>query len=120
MKTFFTTTLIYFSLGISCVFGAFVPEVIICAEDFVVTTHDNPDFFTSAVYNAESEVIAFTTTEDISLIQIFDDEGNMTFQLPIMSDVVMLNKNLFKKGNYKLGFIIEGKNDVYFSSININ
>ncbi len=119
MKTIITI-LLYCTLGVSSTLSAFVPEVVICSDDFVVTTHANPDFFTSAVYNADSEVIAFTTNEDISLLQIFDDEGNMNFQLPVMSDVVMLNKNLFKKGNYKLGFIIEGKNDVYFSSININ
>jgi len=118
MKTLLPLILIL-CFNISGIASSIIPEVIICSEEVEVTTYGDPDFFKSAVYNVESEVIAFTTTYDISILQIFDNQGNMTFQLPVMSNNVLINKNLFKKGKYKLGFVAEGDNRIYFSSIAI-
>lgn len=116
MKTLISL-LLFISFSIADLSAGIVPEVLICSEDVKVVTYESPDFFKSAVYNLDSEVIAFTTTSDISVLQIYDDEGNMNFQLPVMSNNVLINKNLFKKGNYKLGFLVEGNNQIYFSSI---
>jgi len=76
-------------------------------------------FIASIEYDADSQNLAFTTTTDISVLQIFNAEGNLEFQLPVMSDIVKINKNLFNTGKYKLGFVLEGDSEVHLTEITI-
>ena len=43
----------------------------------------------------------------------------MEFQLPVMSNNVQINKNLFGQGQYKLGFILEGQSEIHFTDVTI-
>jgi len=80
---------------------------------------DNLEVLESADYNADNETLDFTTKSDISMIQIFDLDGTMVFQLPVMSNYVQINKNLFDKGSHKLGFIMQGTNQIHFTHVTI-
>lgn len=75
--------------------------------------------FESASFDAESEHLTFTTNDDISVIQIFDEAGNLEFQLPVMSNQVKINKNLFGQGTFELGFLIQGDSQVHFSKVTV-
>ena len=74
----------------------------------------------SSSYESAEENLVFTTEANISVIQIFNEEGALEFQLPVMSNQVKLNKNLFEEGTYQLGFLIEGDSQVHLSRVNIN
>ena len=77
------------------------------------------DLFESANYNAEEENIEFTTVENVDMIQIFNAEGNLEFQLPVMSNQVSISKALFSQGESQLGFIMSGKAEVFMTSVNM-
>ena len=95
------------------------PMKIISTAEVEVVMVDNLDIFNSAEFNESSENLEFTTTDQISIIQIFDNEGNIEFQLPVMSTDVKINKNLFNEGTSKVGFILSGQNQVHFTQITI-
>jgi len=56
---------------------------------------------------------------DISVIQIYDGQGNLEFQLPVMSNMVQINKNLLADGQQKLGFVMDGVNEVHFTQVTV-
>lgn len=83
-------------------------------------TVENLEIFASSDFDSATEMLEFTTVESMAAVQIFDAAGEMTFILPVMSDNVQINKNLFEQGTYKLGFILEGQSSVHFSTVTIN
>ena len=101
------------------VFASTTPVTLISTDVVEVVAIGNLDFFTSASFDAETENLSFTTDEKISVIQIFSAEGELEFQLPVMSGDVKINKNLFDQGTYKLGFILEGQNHLHTTQITV-
>jgi len=95
------------------------PEPIITTATVEVVTIGHLDFFSEAVFETESENLAFTTTQNMSIVQIYNAEGQLEFQLPVMSNNVQINKNLFGQGSYKLGFVLEGQSEVHFTIVTI-
>jgi len=93
--------------------------VLIDNAEIEVVTVEALDIFTNAAFDSVSENLIFDTTKDISVVQIYDASGDLEFQLPVMSNNVQINKNLFDKGNYKLGFILEGQSQVHFTKVSI-
>ena len=100
------------TLTISSVFASTTPERLISTNDVEVVSIESSEIFTSADFNAETENLSFITNDDISIVQIFNAEGELEFQLPVMSNNVKINKNLFGEGTYKLGFILNGNNQL--------
>ena len=96
----------------------------------VTTSISEVEINTSGVLLANTEVsvsvmivrvviMFFNTNDDISVVQIFDGEGELIFQLPVMSDNVQIKKNLFDSGEYKLGFVLEGETEVHLTDVTI-
>lgn len=81
--------------------------------------HNNLEFFVSADYNMAQETFDFNTAEKISIVQVYTMDGTLKFQLPVMSDQLSINRNLFDKGDYKLGFVMEGETEITFTKVNI-
>jgi 5,10-methylene-tetrahydrofolate dehydrogenase/methenyl tetrahydrofolate cyclohydrolase len=113
------TILAALTLTVSTAFATTTPEALISTESVVVVAIGQLDFFTSAEFEAETDNLSFTTDEKISVIQIFNAAGDLEFQLPVMSDIVKINKNLFGTGEYKLGFILEGQSQVHTTQVSI-
>ena len=80
---------------------------------------EGQDLFESASYDAVEENIEFTTVENVDMIQIFNAEGNLEFQLPVMSNQVSISRALFSLGESQLGFIMSGKAEVFMTSVNM-
>lgn len=118
MKNLISTLVIAITI-ITSSFATITPEVEIISNENVTVTMTNQDIIETAAFNIESSTLDFTTTTDISVVQIFGEDGKIEFQLPVMSDNVQINKNLFSEGNYKLGFVMSGQNQIYFSDIEI-
>ncbi len=77
-------------------------------------------FFTSADYNEKSSSFEFRSNSDISFVQIYNEAGDMEFQLPVMASKVKIKKNFFSSGNYRLGFIIKGNTNVLYTDLKVN
>lgn len=93
------------------------PECLISNDYIEVKTLGSPDIFRDSKYDFESEALIFNTYKTISSIQIYTHEDFLEFQLPVMANQVILNKNIFGKGRYKLAFMIEGDNTTHFTSV---
>ncbi len=97
------------------------PENLISTATVEITALniDQLELIKSAHYNEVEDRLEFTTAESVDMIQIFNSEGNLQFQLPVMSNQVKISKALFSQGDSKLGFIIAGKAEVFMTSVNI-
>ena len=113
------TTLTIITLTLTSVFANTTPEVLISTSDIEVVTVNDLDIFSSSMFDAETKSLVFNTNDDISVVQIFDGEGELIFQLPVMSDNVQIKKNLFDAGEYKLGFVLEGETEVHLTDVTI-
>ena len=76
--------------------------------------------FANALFNESKENLEFTTTKIVSFIQIYNSDGKLKFQLPIHSKDISIGKSLFGEGVYKLGFIIEEKDEIQFTKVRFN
>ena len=95
------------------------PKVLISVPDVRVVSIAELDIFTKVTFNEISENMIFSTKWEISVIQIFNAEGDMEFQLPVMSDQVQINKSLFGEGEFRLGFIVKGQEKVHLTEVTI-
>jgi len=119
MKTIITI-LAALTITFSSVFATTNPEgILISTEEVEVITVGKLDIFNSAEFDSASENLSFTTNDDISVIQIFNAEGSLEFSLPVMSNNVKVNKNLFEEGIYKLGFILEGQSQMHTTKVTV-
>ena len=105
------------TLTVSTVFASTTPEMLISTDKVTVVAVGQLDFFISAEFDAETDNLAFSTKENVSVIQIFNADGELEFQLPVMSDNVKINKNLFGEGEFKLGFILEGQSQLHTTHV---
>ena len=77
-------------------------------------------YFSTVGFNDQTNTIDINTMDDISYIQVFDKDGELQYQLPIMSNKVKLSKKMFDSGNYKLGFMFDGSKEIQFTSLTVN
>ena len=118
MKNLLTTTLIIL-IALTGLFGGITPSSKIINTEKVIVISAIEGLFESASFDEESDLMRFTTNTDISVIQIMNAEGELEFQLPVMTNDVQLNTNLFGSGEFKLGFVMQGENQVYYTKGNI-
>jgi len=88
--------------------------------EFYLTSEAQKDFFTLANFNTETENLEFVTKEDIQYLQIFEQNGKLLYQLPVMSNKLKISKKVFKQGIYKVGFIVDGGKNIQFSNLKFN
>jgi len=113
------TIIAVLTITFTSAFAATTPETLISTETVEVVTIGTSAIFTSADFDVASENLSFTTTDEISVIQIFNAEGNLEFSLPVMSNDVKINKNLFGEGSYQLGFILEGQSQMHSTTVTV-
>jgi len=122
MKKLIFTFAVLFSINVSS-FAAAIPTKSITvyeSELASIEMDDNvADIFLVTSYNSEKENFFFETKEDISFIQIFQSNGAMAYQLPVMSNKVTISNSILGKGEYTLGFMIKGMKDVQFTQVTI-
>ena len=95
------------------------PKALINTESVDVLMQAEIDFVSTANYDTVSDNLSFSTTENISVVQIFNADGELEFQLPVMSNNLKINKNLFSTGTSKLGFVLEGESELHFTEVTI-
>lgn len=87
--------------------------------EVLVTDSSQTDFFLHSNFNFENSSLKFETEKEITFVQIFDKDGKLSYQLPVMSNKLKIGKSIFGAGDYKLGFIIKGMDDVQFADVKI-
>jgi len=88
--------------------------------EFYLTTASQRAFFTHADFNTETNNLEFVTKDDIKYLQIFEQNGKLLYQLPVMSNKLKISRKVFKQGIYKVGFIVQGGNNIQFSNLKFN
>ncbi len=73
----------------------------------------------STEFNTEYENISMIFNSSVNMIQVFNTEGEMEMMLPIGSEEVDLGMSLFQSGDYKLGFMVEGIDEVQFTNLSV-
>ncbi len=86
----------------------------------VTTSEVDSHLFESAEFNEDQQRFEFNTGKEVNFVQIFNADGQMEMQLPAMSKSIKLGMSLFKKGEYKLGFIVKGTSNIQFTNVTIN
>lgn len=83
-------------------------EVILDENEVIVSINNGEkSYFPIIDYNHESENIEFVTLETVNILQIFDDNDNMIYQIPVYSKDVEISKSLLEKGSYYFVFLNE-------------
>ncbi len=77
------------------------------------------EFILASVFNVENDNVDMTFNSDVSMVQIFNSEGELEMMFPIGSSKVSFGMSLFENGHYKMGFVIEGVEDIQFTSLTI-
>ncbi len=117
MKTI--STILFLMLAVTAAYSSSKPEVLLSSPEIDVVTVESLAIFKSTSFDTQSENLIFETKGNISVIQIFNTNNELQFQLPVMSSNVQIHKNLFEIGDYKVGFILEGDTKVYFTKVKI-
>lgn len=122
MKTFllFLSLIVYTTSAFSATGNPEKTVTMIDIKTVTVTTSDSDsELFVESFYNEEKERFEFNTNEEINFVQIYNKSGQMELQLPAMSKKVKLGMSLFEKGDYRLGFLVEGKGQIRFTNVTI-
>ncbi len=77
------------------------------------------EFIVSSVFEAENDNIAMVFGNDVSMIQVFNKEGELEMMFPVGSKEVNLGMSLFSEGNYRMGFMVEGISEVQYTNLQI-
>jgi len=80
-------------------------------------TKESKEFILSTTVDTSKETVQFVFESNVSMIQVFNTAGDIEMILPIGSDVVDLGLSLFNPGTYKLGFVVDGIDDMQFSNL---
>jgi len=97
------------------------PVVVSSVEvDFAYDEAVYSEYFSPAYFNEETNSLHFEANQNISFISIYNAENTLQYKLPVMSNKVRINKNMFDKGEYKVEFSINDKSDALLTYVTIN
>ena len=99
-----------------------VPEIRIIENekfDVLISSELTEDLIQFSAYEWAEDNLVFKTTQEISFIQIYNEQEQMIFQLQVSSKKVVIGTSLFNTGSYKLAFLIDGKTDIQFTTIEV-
>jgi len=77
------------------------------------------EFILSSNFESANSNIALEFDANVSMIQVYNMNGDLEMMLPIGSTKVNLGMSLFSKGTYRIGFMVEGLSEVQFTSLQI-
>ena len=92
-------------------------KALLTSEKVELSVDNAAEFILSTSYNAEAEDVALVFETTVSMVQIFNTSGELEMTFPVGSDELNLGLSLFTAGTYKVGFLIEGNDDVQFTNL---
>jgi len=109
-KINFTLGLLFFSLVTYCSVNPILDFVIFDNEELEVTIDNNQEKSSRLSVKFFKNVLSFRTIEKIKNIQVYNKDGKLLYQIPIVSKKVEISKELFDSGKYKVNFYFYGDN----------
>lgn len=79
--------------------------------------HTAREFILFSELDANKETVQFIFENKVSMIQIINGIGEIEMMIPIGSAEVDLGLSLFNTGIYKLGFILDGEDDMLYTNL---
>lgn len=86
---------------------------------FSLEAESQKKFILFSSIDADKETLQFIFDNSVSMIQVYTSDGHLDMVLPIGSDEVDLGLSLFKQGNYRLGFMVNGIDEMQFTNLQI-
>jgi len=78
------------------------------------------DFFQVADFNTELDALEFVTRDYVNYIQIYDANGKLAYQLPVMSNKLKISRKMFEAGAYKIAFLTKNNKSIQFTNLTVN
>jgi len=122
MKNFILTIAILFSFTAVNASNIGDGELSLLNNDNVELSLENAGqkfLIISTEFNTEYDNISMIFNSSVNMIQVFNLQGELEMMLPIGSAEVDLGMTLFNKGEYKLGFMVEGNDEVQFTNLSV-
>lgn len=77
------------------------------------------EFILSSSFNVEEENVSMNFASKVSMVQVFNKEGDLEMMFPIESTKVNLGMSLFEDGEYRMGFMVDGMDDIQFTKLTV-
>ena len=77
-------------------------------------------YFMPAYFNEETNALHFEAHTNVQFVQVYNESGKLEYQLPVMSNKLRMNKNMFSKGDYKFTFLFEGQKESLDTYVRVN
>ncbi len=87
--------------------------------DITLDNEGQKEFIISSAFEADQDQIAMVFEANVSMIQILNNDGEIEMMFPVGSETVNLGMSLFDTGDYKVGFMVDGYDDVQFTNMTI-
>lgn len=87
---------------------------------FSLNNENQRDLIKSSIFNDTQNQLSFEFESEVHMITIINENDEIEMMFPVSSKKVNLGLSLFNQGLYKMGFLIEGQNEVQYTSITIN
>ena len=87
--------------------------------ELTLESEGQKEFILASSFNMEDENVAMTFTAEVSMVQIFNTDGELEMMFPIGSTKVNLGLSLFEDGDYRMGFMVDGMDDVQFTNLTV-
>ncbi len=87
--------------------------------EFTLSDASQKSFILFSGINIDLEALQFVFNDKVSMIQVFNDHGELDMIVPIGSEKVDLGLSLFQNGIYKLGFMVDGLEEIQYSTLKI-
>ncbi len=89
-------------------------EIEVALED-----SNQKNIFKLAQFSKDTNSLDFVTEKEIKYVQIFTTDGKLEYQLPVSSNKVRISKKLFERGDYRIGFILDGMKTIEFTGVKV-
>lgn len=77
------------------------------------------EFIISSVFEEDNDNIAIEFESNVSMIQVFNTEGELEMMFPVGSAQVNLGMSLFEEGSYRMGFSVDGVSEVQYTNLQV-
>ena len=87
--------------------------------DLSLESANQREFILSTNFNTESESIDMVFDSEVSMVQIFSLDGELEMVFPVASEKLNLGLSLFDNGQFRMGFMVEGTDEIQFTSLTV-
>ncbi len=85
--------------------------------EITLANEGQKEFIISTSFEEDRNQIAMVFETNVSIIQVFDENGEIEMILPIGSESVNLGMSLFEEGQYQVGFMVDGYDEIQLTNL---